>query len=357
MTKKEMIERGTRLNAGLVNFKHEDRELCSKIKELIDNVFTVVKNNRLANNLSWGSNSCILASGLKKSIISYEYEIICAAHAKMEYFIEEFNKESATNLIDEMVNALEETYETLHNTTPVKFKFEGKTLEGHIVQDDFYPTGINQKFVKVSTKESTYEISVNRLILQEFDIYTMDDKWIDAGQFRNIEYALKDLENTCLLYPGEYYIKGENAIEFFELTTNGEIKIGYEPINMCLEDHLEDIKEAIRVNGYNEYSMIFYSSIYRKLITGSHRYRACKELGVKPVMIDIGHEVDAYLYANNMEFKDLDFEEINDYSYQQLLRHFSHYENDYHYGECAECGTHTSISDNNELCVECNYLI
>ncbi|MDD5551525.1 MAG: hypothetical protein PHS34_09715, partial [Candidatus Omnitrophica bacterium] len=243
MTKKEMIERGTKLNAELVNFKHEDRELCSKIKELIDNVFTVVKNNRLANNLSWGSNSCILASGLKKSIISYEYEIICAAHAKMEYFIEEFNKESATNLIDEMVdmledtytelnneeatnlidemvdmledtytelnneeatnlidemvNALEETYETLHNTTPVKFKFEGKTLEGHIVQDDFYPTGINQKFVKVSTKESTYEISVNCLILQEFDIYTMDDKWIDAGQFRNIEYALKDLENTC----------------------------------------------------------------------------------------------------------------------------------------------------------------
>lgn len=135
-----------------------------------------------------------------------------------------------------------------------------------------------------------------------------------------------------------------------------QLTFDLEPVNICCEEHLEAIKRSIKKNGYDDSYPIFYSSRRKKLITGSHRYRACKDLNIEPVMIDISNEVEAYLYANDMDFDEIDFEYINDYRLDQLYDYFSHYENDYEYGKCQDCGIYTDISEESKLCVECSYI-
>ena len=130
------------------------------------------------------------------------------------------------------------------------------------------------------------------------------------------------------------------------------------PINICEEEHLNKIIESINKNGYDNDYPIFYSSTHQRLITGSHRYKACEILNVEPYMIDISPQVEAWLYANpELTFDDIDFEEINDYYEDQLYNYFSHYENNYKYGECCQCGMYRDIGKDNDCCVECLFYL
>ncbi|MDD5651176.1 MAG: hypothetical protein PHF86_12305 [Candidatus Nanoarchaeia archaeon] len=72
MTKSEMIKRGLELNKIMVTMG----------KGISDEYFKKAFDNRRKNNISVGGNSAILASGLKKSIIEFEYNLIVEAYTE-----------------------------------------------------------------------------------------------------------------------------------------------------------------------------------------------------------------------------------------------------------------------------------
>ncbi|MBN2545737.1 MAG: hypothetical protein JXB50_08070 [Spirochaetes bacterium] len=72
MTKSEMIKKGLELNKIMVTMG----------KGISDKYFKKAFENREKNNISVGGNSSILASGLKKSIIEFEYNLIVEAYTE-----------------------------------------------------------------------------------------------------------------------------------------------------------------------------------------------------------------------------------------------------------------------------------
>ena len=95
-------------------------------------------------------------------------------------------------------------------------------------------------------------------------------------------------------------------------------------VNACTKEHLENIKKSISQKGFVG-TPVFYDKNRNRLLTGSHRYKACQELNTDIEIIDIGDIVERYLNANELEFDEINFEDINDLDEYEIKRYFSQF--------------------------------